>query len=45
MVQDDVRALCGVALSNAKVFPGKFVACYAIALGETAHVYNSVTYC
>jgi hypothetical protein len=30
--QDDVRALCGVAQSNPKVFPGKFVACFAIAL-------------
>lgn len=32
MVQEDVRTLCGVALSNAKVFPCKFVACFAIAL-------------
>jgi len=32
MVQEDVRTLCGVALSNGKVFPSKFVACYAIAL-------------
>lgn len=34
MVQDDVRGLCGVAQSNSKVFPGKFVACFAIALGK-----------
>lgn len=35
MVQDDVRTLCGVARSNgAKVFPCKFVACFAIALGK-----------
>jgi hypothetical protein len=32
IVQGDVRTLCGVALSNPKVFPSKFVACYAIAL-------------
>ncbi|KAG9200637.1 hypothetical protein G6514_006815 [Epicoccum nigrum] len=32
MVQEDVRTLCGVALSNGKYFPCKFVACYAIAL-------------
>ncbi|KAF2031633.1 hypothetical protein EK21DRAFT_31974, partial [Setomelanomma holmii] len=32
IVQDDVRALAGVALSNPKVFPCKFVACFAIAL-------------
>jgi hypothetical protein len=32
LVQDDVRMLCGVALSNSKVFPAKFVACFAIAL-------------
>jgi hypothetical protein len=32
VVQDDVRTLSGVALSNPKVFPGKFVACFAIAL-------------
>lgn len=32
IVQDDVRALSGVALSNPKVFPCKFVACFAIAL-------------
>jgi hypothetical protein len=32
LVQDDVRTLSGVALSNPKVFPCKFVACYAIAL-------------
>jgi hypothetical protein len=31
-VQKDVRTLCGVALSNTKVFPGKFVACFAITL-------------
>ena len=31
-VQEDVRALCGVALSNPKIFPCKFVACFAIAL-------------
>ncbi|PVH98714.1 hypothetical protein DM02DRAFT_729682 [Periconia macrospinosa] len=31
-VQDHVRTLCGVAMSNLKVFPGKFVACFAIAL-------------
>jgi hypothetical protein len=31
-VQEDVRTLCGVALSNSKIFPCKFVACYAIAL-------------
>jgi hypothetical protein len=35
MVQDDVRGLCGVAQSNGKVFPGKFVACFAIALGKS----------
>jgi hypothetical protein len=32
-VQENVRILCGVAQSNPKVFPCKFVACYAIALG------------
>ncbi|KAF2878208.1 hypothetical protein BDV95DRAFT_613821 [Massariosphaeria phaeospora] len=32
MVQEDVRTLCGVAQSNSEVFPGKFVACFAIAL-------------
>lgn len=32
IVQEDVRTLCGVALSNPKVFPCKFVACFAIAL-------------
>jgi hypothetical protein len=32
IVQDDVRTLSGVALSNPKVFPGKFVACFAVAL-------------
>jgi len=32
IVQEDVRTLCGVALSNPKIFPCKFVACYAIAL-------------
>jgi hypothetical protein len=32
LVQDDVRTLGGVALSNPKVFPCKFVACYAVAL-------------
>jgi hypothetical protein len=32
MVQEDVRALCGVAQSNGKFFPCKFVACFAIAL-------------
>ncbi|KAK3216612.1 hypothetical protein GRF29_1g405044 [Pseudopithomyces chartarum] len=32
MVQEDVRTLCGVALSNLKVFPCIFVACFAIAL-------------
>lgn len=32
LVQDDVRKLCGVAMSNPKVFPAKFVACFAIAL-------------
>lgn len=32
MVQDDVRTLSGVALSNRKVFPCIFVACFAIAL-------------
>lgn len=32
MVQDDVRTLSGVAMSNPKVFPGKFVACFAVAL-------------
>ncbi|KAF1844633.1 uncharacterized protein K460DRAFT_95343 [Cucurbitaria berberidis CBS 394.84] len=32
MVQSDVRTLCGVAQSNAKFFPSKFVACFAIAL-------------
>ncbi|CAI6329320.1 unnamed protein product [Periconia digitata] len=31
-VQDHVRTLCGVAMSNHKVYPGKFVACFAIAL-------------
>jgi hypothetical protein len=30
--QDDVRTLCGVAQSNSEVFPGKLVACFAIAL-------------
>ncbi|KAF2854994.1 hypothetical protein T440DRAFT_486026 [Plenodomus tracheiphilus IPT5] len=30
--QDSVRTLCGVAQSNPKVFPCKFVACFAIAL-------------
>lgn len=34
MVQEDVRTLCGVAQSNPRVFPCKFVACFAIALGE-----------
>lgn len=34
MVQEDVRTLCGVALSNMKVFPCIFVACFAIALGR-----------
>lgn len=33
LVQEDVRMLCGVAESNPKVFPGKFVACFAVALG------------
>jgi hypothetical protein len=33
-VQDNVRTLCGVAQSNSKWFPCKFVACFAIALGE-----------
>jgi hypothetical protein len=33
-VQDNVRTLCGVAQSNPKVFPCKFVACFAIALGK-----------
>lgn len=33
-VQENVRILCGVAQSNPKIFPCKFVACYAIALGE-----------
>ncbi|CAO2648601.1 Nn.00g078680.m01.CDS01 [Neocucurbitaria sp. VM-36] len=32
IVQSDVRTLCGVAQSNAKVYPSKFVACFAIAL-------------
>ncbi|KAF2016400.1 hypothetical protein BU24DRAFT_433422 [Aaosphaeria arxii CBS 175.79] len=32
VVQEAVRTLCGVALSNAKIFPCKFVACFAIAL-------------
>ncbi|KAF2660790.1 hypothetical protein K491DRAFT_588286 [Lophiostoma macrostomum CBS 122681] len=32
MVQEDVRTLCGVAQSNSKIFPCKFVACFAIAL-------------
>lgn len=32
MVQEDVRSLCGVAQSNGKYFPCKFVACFAIAL-------------
>ncbi|KAF1918111.1 hypothetical protein BDU57DRAFT_555782 [Ampelomyces quisqualis] len=32
IVQEDVRTLCGVALSNHKVFPCIFVACFAIAL-------------
>ncbi|KAF2471427.1 uncharacterized protein BDR25DRAFT_223470 [Lindgomyces ingoldianus] len=32
MVQEDVRTLCGVALSNPKAWPSKFVACFAIAL-------------
>ncbi|KAH7392799.1 hypothetical protein BKA66DRAFT_438942 [Pyrenochaeta sp. MPI-SDFR-AT-0127] len=32
IVQDNVRTLCGVAQSNPKVFPCKFVACFAIAL-------------
>lgn len=32
MVQEDVRTLCGVAQSNGKFFPCKFVACFAIAL-------------
>jgi hypothetical protein len=32
IVQEDVRTLSGVALSNPKVFPGKFVACFAVAL-------------
>ncbi|KAI4654727.1 uncharacterized protein J4E78_006904 [Alternaria triticimaculans] len=31
-VQDNVRTLCGVAQSNSKWFPCKFVACFAIAL-------------
>ncbi|KAF2710843.1 hypothetical protein K504DRAFT_480921 [Pleomassaria siparia CBS 279.74] len=31
-VQEDVRTLCGVAQSNPKAFPAKFVACFAIAL-------------
>lgn len=34
VVQEDVRTLCGVAQSNAKVFPCKFVACFAISLGK-----------
>jgi hypothetical protein len=34
-VQDNVRTLCGVAQSNPKVFPCKFVACFAIALGKS----------
>jgi hypothetical protein len=34
MVQEDVRTLCGVAQSNPKAFPSKFVACFAIALGK-----------
>jgi hypothetical protein len=32
IVQEDVRTLAGVSLSNPKVFPGKFVACFAVAL-------------
>ncbi|KAL5121490.1 hypothetical protein ACEQ8H_000562 [Pleosporales sp. CAS-2024a] len=32
IVLQDVRILSGVALSNPKVFPGKFVACFAVAL-------------
>ncbi|KAF2006257.1 hypothetical protein P154DRAFT_255910 [Amniculicola lignicola CBS 123094] len=32
MVQEDVRTLCGVAMSNLNAFPCKFVACFAIAL-------------
>ena len=35
VVQDNVRTLCGVALSNPRVFPCKFVACFAIALGKS----------
>jgi hypothetical protein len=34
MVQEDVRTLCGAALSNLKAFPCIFVACFAIALGK-----------
>jgi hypothetical protein len=34
LVQADVRMLAGVAQSNPKVFPCKFVACFAIALGK-----------
>ncbi|KAF2179015.1 hypothetical protein K469DRAFT_320908 [Zopfia rhizophila CBS 207.26] len=32
IVQEDVRTLCGVALSNPKAFPSKHIACFAIAL-------------
>ncbi|PSN67793.1 hypothetical protein BS50DRAFT_348932 [Corynespora cassiicola Philippines] len=32
IVQEDVRTLCGVAESNQKAWPAKFVACFAIAL-------------
>jgi hypothetical protein len=39
MVQDDVRELCGVAQSNSRVFPCKFIACCAIALGMLSERY------
>ena len=32
IVKEDVRMLCGVALSNERVFPAKFTACFAITL-------------
>ncbi|KAH7117723.1 hypothetical protein B0J11DRAFT_90108 [Dendryphion nanum] len=32
IIQENVRTLCGVALSNLNAFPSKFVACFAISL-------------
>jgi hypothetical protein len=39
-VQDNVRTLCGVAQSNSKWFPCKFVACFAIALGKFSSIHT-----